>query len=144
MHKLMVKFIWQGRHWKYPNFVYGRPEDGGIGVHHFPTRIKTLRLTFLQMFIARNNNENAWYFQVHNIRTNALALHAEEVLKLNLNPARFPIMTPFYASALEAWHNVKPTVSPNLRSLEDLRRIPIWNSTLLNPHNLILTKLGTH
>ena len=37
MHKLTVNFIWQGKHWKHPNFVYGRLEDGGIGVHHLPT-----------------------------------------------------------------------------------------------------------
>jgi hypothetical protein len=134
MHKLMVKFIWQGRHWKYPNFVYGRPEDGGIGVHHLPIRINTLRFIFLQKFMARNNNENAWYFQANNIRKHAPALHAEEVLKLNPNTTRFPIMIPFYASVLEAWHNMKPTVNPNLQSLEDLSGIPMWNSTLLTSH----------
>jgi hypothetical protein len=26
MNKLMVHFIWQGRHWKHQNFVYGRPK----------------------------------------------------------------------------------------------------------------------
>jgi hypothetical protein len=55
----MVKFIWQGRHWKHPNFVYERLEDGGIGVHHLPTRIKTLRLFFLQNFIASSDRGNA-------------------------------------------------------------------------------------
>jgi hypothetical protein len=58
----------------------------------------------------------------------APALHAEAVLKLNFNPARFPILTPFYASALEAWHK------PNLKSLEELRHIPLHDSTPLTAH----------
>jgi hypothetical protein len=102
MHKLMVSFIWQGRHWKHHNFVYGMPEDGGIGVHHLPTRINTLRFILLHKFIARNDRENAWQFQAHNIRTYAPALHALDVLKLNLNPTCFPVMTTFYASTLKA------------------------------------------
>jgi hypothetical protein len=134
MHKLMVRFIWQGRRWKHPNFIYERPEDGGIGVRHLPTRINTLRFSFLQKFIARYDRKNAWYFQAHNIRTYAPALHAEDVLKLNLNPTRFPVMTPFYASALEAWYNMNPIDNPNLQSFEDLRRTPIRNSTLLTLH----------
>jgi hypothetical protein len=52
----MIQFIWQGHHWKHPNFVYGKLEDGGIGVHHLPSRIHTLRFNFLQKFIANNNN----------------------------------------------------------------------------------------
>jgi hypothetical protein len=36
------------------------------------------------------------------------------VLKLNLNPTCFPVMTTFYASTLKAWHNMNPTVNPNL------------------------------
>lgn len=64
----------------------------------------------------------------------APALHAEDMLKINLNPTCFPIVTPFYASTLEAWHNMKPTVNLNVQSLEDLRRIPMWNSILLTPH----------
>jgi hypothetical protein len=54
--------------------------------------------------------------------------------KLNLNPTRFPVMTPFYASALEAWYNMKPIVNSDLQYLEDLRRTPLRNSTLLTPH----------
>jgi hypothetical protein len=88
----------------------------------------------LQKFIARNNKENAWYFQEHDIRTYVPALHAGDMLKLNLNPIRFPLMTPFYASALETWHNMKPIVNPNLQSLEHSRCSPMWNSTLLTPH----------
>jgi hypothetical protein len=63
MHRLMVNFIWQGRHWKHPNFVYVRLEDGGICVHHLPTRIKTLRFSFLQNFTASSDRRDAWYFQ---------------------------------------------------------------------------------
>jgi hypothetical protein len=64
----------------------------------------------------------------------APALHAETVLKLNLNSARFPKLTPFYASALEAWHNIRPIVNPQLKSLEELRHIPLHDYTLLTPH----------
>jgi hypothetical protein len=88
MNKMMVKFIWQGKYWKHPNFVYGRPENGGIGVHHLPTRIKTLRFSFLQKIITRHNRQNAWYFQACNIQKYAPALHAEAVLQLNLNPTK--------------------------------------------------------
>jgi hypothetical protein len=88
MNKMMVKFIWQGKYWKHPYFVYGRPENGGIGVHHLPTRIKTLRFSFLQKVITRHNRQNAWYFQAYNIQKYAPALHAEAVLQLNLNPTR--------------------------------------------------------
>jgi hypothetical protein len=109
-------------------------EDGGIGVHHLPTPIKTIRFNFLQTFITRSDRETAWYFQAHNIRMYAPDLHAEAVLKLNLNSTRFPILTPFYVSALQAWHDIGPIVNPNLQSLEDLRHIPLRDSTLMTPY----------
>jgi hypothetical protein len=43
-------------------------------------------------------------------------------------------MQPFYASALQAWHNINPIQNPNLQSYDDLRNTPIQDSTLLNPH----------
>jgi hypothetical protein len=87
MHKMILNFTWQAKHWKHPNFVYGRMEDGGIVAHHLPTRIK---------------KQNAWYFQAHSIRLFAPALHAEAVLEMKLNPTRVSALTPFYASAIEA------------------------------------------
>jgi hypothetical protein len=39
VQRLMASFIWQERHLKLPNFVYGRQENGGIGVRHSLTRI---------------------------------------------------------------------------------------------------------
>jgi hypothetical protein len=43
-------------------------------------------------------------------------------------------MQPFYASALQAWHNITPIQRPNLKSYDDLRNTPIQDFTLLNPH----------
>jgi hypothetical protein len=134
MHKLIVNFIWQGKHWKHPNFIYGRPEDGGIGVHHLPTRINTIRFNFLQNFIGTQQRENTWHLQAHNIRMYDQALDAEAVLKLNLIPARFPKLTPFYASSLEAWRKIRRIVNPNIQSLVELRHVPLHDSTLLTPH----------
>jgi hypothetical protein len=54
MNRLIANFVWQGHHWKHPNFVYGRMEDGGIGVQHIRTRITILRLFFLQNFLVHN------------------------------------------------------------------------------------------
>jgi hypothetical protein len=130
----MVNFIWQGRHWKHPNFMYGGLEDGGTSVHHFPTHIKILRLSFLQNFIASSDRGNAWYFQAWNIKAYAQVPHAEDVLKIKLDPTRFQAMPPFYASALEAWHSMNTIVNPNIQSFADLKRTPIRNSTLLTPH----------
>jgi hypothetical protein len=116
----MANFIWQGRYWKHPNFVYGRLEDGGISVHHHPARIKTLRSSFLQDFIASSERGKPW-----NIRACAQVLHAEDMLKVKLNQTRFQAMPPHYSNALEAWHNINPIVNPNIQSVADLRRAPI-------------------
>jgi hypothetical protein len=43
-------------------------------------------------------------------------------------------MPPFYANALEAWHSICTIVTPNIQSVADPERPPIWNSTLLTPH----------
>jgi exonuclease III len=134
INKLMIQFTWQGQHWKHPNFVYAKLEDGGIGVHHLPSRIQTQRFTFLQKFIANNNRGNAWHFQAYNIRTYSPALQAEDILKLRLNPAKYSVMPPFYASAFKAWHTMTPIQNPNLQSYDDLRSTPIQESTLLTPH----------
>jgi exonuclease III len=134
IHKLFVHFIWQGRHWKHPNFVYGRQEDGGIGVFHLPTRVQTLRFHFLQKFVENTDRGNAWCLQAHNISMYDPALRAEDVLKLHLNLARCSAMQPFYANALAAWNNIHPIQNPNLQSFHDIHRTPIQNSTLLTPH----------
>jgi hypothetical protein len=55
----MIQFIWQGQHLKHPNFIFAKQEAGGIGVHHLPSRIQTLQLTFLQRFNANNDRGNA-------------------------------------------------------------------------------------
>ena len=41
-------------------------------------------------------------------------------------------MSPFYANALAAWHEINPKV--NIQDTAELRSIPIRNSTLLKPH----------
>jgi hypothetical protein len=133
INKLMTKFTWQGRHWMHPNFVYGHLRDGGIGVHHLPSRTQNLRFTFLQKFIA-NNRGNAWLFQSHNIWTYDPTLQAEDILKLKLNPSKYSVMPPFYASVLKAWHTMNPIQNPNLQSYDNLRRTPIQDSSLLTPH----------
>jgi hypothetical protein len=43
-------------------------------------------------------------------------------------------MPPSYATALDTWYNMAPIVNPNIQSIEALRGIPLWNSTLLTPH----------
>jgi hypothetical protein len=43
-------------------------------------------------------------------------------------------MPPFYPTALDAWYDIAPIVNPNIQSIEALRGIPLWNSTLLTPH----------
>jgi hypothetical protein len=108
----MIQFTWQGHHWKHPNVVYGKLEDGGIGVHHVPSRIQTLRFIFIQKLIANNNKGNAWMFQVYNIRAYATALQTEDILKLRLNPTKYSVMPPFYASAFRAWHTMTPIQNP--------------------------------
>jgi hypothetical protein len=50
INKFMIQFIWQGQHLKHPNFIFAKLEAGGIGVHHLPSRIQTLRFTFFQRF----------------------------------------------------------------------------------------------
>jgi hypothetical protein len=126
----MIQFTWQGHHWKQPNFVYGKLQDGGIGVHHLPSRIQTLRFTFIQKLIANNNKGNAWLFQAYNIRAYAPALQAENIIKLRLNPTKYSVMTPFCASAFKAWHTMTPIQNPNLQSYVNLKR-PTNNLTPL-------------
>jgi hypothetical protein len=67
-------------------------------------------------------------------RTYAQVPHAEDVLKLKLDPTRLQAMPPVYASALEAWHSMNTVINPSIQSFADLRRTPIQNSTLLTPH----------
>jgi hypothetical protein len=101
-HRLMVSFIWEGLHWRLPNFVHDRLENGGVDTNHFPTRIKTLRFSFLQNFIASSDTGIAWYFQAWRIRAYAQVLHAEDVLRLKLYSTRFQAMPPFMPTHLKA------------------------------------------
>ena len=132
MQKLMVKFIWHGKHWKHQSYVYATVQDGGIGVHHLLTRSKTLSFNFLQKFIASSDRDNARHLQEWNICKYECGLRAEDVLKLTLDPKKFQVMSPFYANALAAWHEINPKV--NIQDTAELRSIPIRNSTLLKPH----------
>jgi exonuclease III len=134
MGKMMINFIWSGQHLKHPNFVYGKLDSGGIGIHHLPSRIHTLRFDFLQNFINSTEKKHEWHFQAHNIQAYAPTLNAEDVLKLNLSPGRYLTLSPFYASALQAWHTLTPIQNPHIQSYDNLRTTPILNSTLLNPH----------
>jgi hypothetical protein len=118
MQKLMVNFIWQGKHWKHLNYIYATVQGGGIGVHHLLTRSKTLCFNFLQKFLINNNLDNTRYLQEWNIRKYECGLRAEDVLKLTLDPAKFHLLSPFYANALATWHEINPKVNPNIQSLE--------------------------
>jgi hypothetical protein len=59
---------------------------------------------------------------------------AENVRKLKFDPARFQAMPPFYANALEACHSMNTIVNTIIKSVADLRRTPIRNSTFTTPH----------
>lgn len=76
-----------------------------------PTRIETLRFSFLQNLTA-----------------------SSDVIKLKSDPTHLQPMPHFYANALEAWHIMNPIVNPNIQSAAHLRRTPVRTSSLLTPN----------
>lgn len=70
----------------------------------------------------------------------------EDVLMVNLNMARTETLAPFHVSALKVRSAVSPKPLHNLITVDVLRRVPLWDSALFNPHksgnNIVLTPGG--
>jgi hypothetical protein len=127
IHHMFANFIWNGRHWKYPHYVYAGVVDGGTGVKHLATRIVILRLPFLLQFRAEENRGHAWRFQAWNLLKYGPFQRPEDVLLVNLNEARIVTLAPFYVGALKAWATVNPRSLHSFKTVGELR-VPLWDS----------------
>jgi hypothetical protein len=120
---MFVNFIWNGRHWKYPHYVYAGMVDGGTGVEHLATW-----LSFLLQFMAEENRGQAWHYLAWNLLKYGPFQRPEDVLLVNLNEARIGTSAPIYVGALKEWAIVNPRPFHSLATVGELRRVPLWDS----------------
>jgi hypothetical protein len=105
----MTSFIWQGWHWKHPDFVYGCLENGRI-VCITSTLNQNPAVLFLAEFMHGNSR--------HGTSERMSKSFTQWTCLTEIGPNTLPSN----ANALQACHNMNPIVNPNIQSVPDVRR----------------------
>lgn len=136
VQKAMVNFIWQGKHWLHPNFLYAPIEDGGLGLTHLEAKVKSLRLKLIQDL--QNNHESqepGFLFHHYNMALygNSKPLHffmkkRDQIEMANLDN--------FYLNLLNAWYDIKPSLATSKFPLRILRETPLNGSMIIDTNQV--------
>lgn len=151
IQKAMINFIWQGKHWIHQNYIFATTERGGIGLTHLEAKIKSLRLKLIQD-IQNNLDSQEPVFLYHHynmsIYEKSTPIHFFIQQK---NITKMANLDDFYSSLLNAWHDIKPALVTKSFSLQTLREMPLFGSSIINQNeitiipewrNIRISKLG--
>jgi uncharacterized protein YcgL (UPF0745 family) len=136
IHKSMINFLWQKKHWLHPNNVFTPIQKGGLGLTHLGAKIFSLRLK-LAASLLQNPDSQDIITQLHHYKMSFyegvspihfFCQNKEEKLISNLDP--------FYQSLLLAWHSLDPKLDTNKFSLETIRKTPLYGSKIINEQQL--------
>lgn len=136
IQKIMVNFLWQGKHWVHPNFVFAPQEKGGLGLTHLGAKINSLRLKLSSNL--QNNYENQDPVnQLHHYQMSMYGrIHPYHFFSQEKNIVEMNNLDPFYQSLLTAWHNINPALSTSRFPLSIIRHTPLYGSQIVNPEEL--------
>lgn len=136
IHKAMVNFIWQGKHWLHSNYVFAPIERGGLGLTHLEAKLQSLRLKLATNLQSNFENEDPGY-QLHFYKmssyNNTTPQHFFSQKKQYIEMAN---LDTFYQSVLNAWHSISPKLLTTRFSVSTLRQTPLYGSNLINEEKL--------
>ena len=100
------KFIWSGKHWLHPNFLYFPLNDGGLGLQNVQVRLQLQRFKFLRDYLSSQQPTIT-----HDLTTAMLHEMYPRIpgpsLFLLDGSFRLTHFNPFYDSVLQVWTVLK-------------------------------------
>lgn len=140
VNKTAVDFVWQGKHWLHPNFIYAPIEMGGLGLTNIEAKIASLRLTLVNDL--QNNmasTEPGYLFHHHNMSL-LNNVPYQHFFNQEIDPAATANLTKFYRSLLHSWNSLQPTPVPSTIPLSLLKTTPLYGSKFIQEEKLKITQ----
>jgi len=136
IHKLLINFIWQGKHWLHPNYVFAPPEMGGIGLSHLQARINTIRLILASNLLEKQNSQDpSSAFHQYKMSYYGNIEHSHFFSK-EKQIADMKNLDPFYHSLLSAWYSLNPILINEKFSLPFIKKTPLFGTQLIKAEDL--------
>jgi exonuclease III len=136
INQIMVNFVWQGKHWLHPNYVYAPPEKGGIGLNHLEAKILSLRLT-LAYTIQKKLEAKEQDLHLHNYNLSLCGnISPQHIFTQHKDPIKMANLDPFYQSLLNAWHTINPQLITTTFPISFIRQTPLYGSKIVNEEEL--------
>lgn len=134
LQKLMVSFIWRGRHWLSSEHLHASIRQGGLGLVHLISKSRSFRIHLIQKLV-NHTEQSKWKVLVnHFLETSNSWKFTWQWFFLPQNKIPSANSYPFIQSLLDVMH-----ASPNItidsfpKSFPDVRKIPLTVSRLLRP-----------
>jgi exonuclease III len=129
--KLVIHYIWNGRHWLHPNYIYSPVSKGGLGVTHIPSRVNTFRMKFIQSYLeAENTSAASTLFQAYNFKKYDNLPSPQSIFIINHRSDLLSNLQPYYRKALETWQSFDVIPTTN-ETIAEVRSYPLWDCKLL-------------
>lgn len=114
LHRILIRFLWNGRHWKSQDHVFADPREGGLGLTNIFCRAATYRLRALTKFLSPDVDRNA-HFHLQEVNFNRYAPDSDFCTSV-LQPIRtdwLHRLQPFYRSIVKYWDEICPATTNN-------------------------------
>lgn len=142
--KAMINFVWQGKHWLHPNYLFSAVEIGGIGLTHLEAKVKSLRLKLVQHIQSNYVSEEPVFLYHHYNMSLYGKSSPQHFFMKEKDGIQMANLDYFYLSLLNAWHDIKPTLVTSSFSLQVLRETPLTGSLIVNTDQLKILPEWNH
>ncbi len=131
IQKEMINFMWQGKHWLHPNYVFSAIDKGGLELTNLQAKTNSLRL-HLAYKIQKNFASTEPTYLFHNYNLSLYGnVTPEHFFCKKKNPIEQMNLEDFYKSLLSAWHSIEPTPIATTIPARIIRTMPLYESMFL-------------
>lgn len=136
INKTMVNFVWQGKHWLHPNFLFANSEHGGMGLINLEAKINSLRLKLASdLQHSQDSQEPVHLFHHYNLWLCGANSHFH-FFSQEKNLIDMANLQIFYKSLLNAWHQINTDLKTKKFPLNIIRRMPLYGSKIIDQEKI--------
>lgn len=138
IHKHLINFIWQGKHWLHPNLLFAPLDKGGIGLNNLEAKTNTLRLSLISKLQENYSSTEPsivfHFYQMANYNnskpSHIFCQDKQEIEMTNLDS--------FYHSLMSTWYSIHPKLVTEKFTPEFIKKTPLFGTQIVKKEDLTI------
>lgn len=130
LQRLIISFVWSGRHWVHSSVCFRPHAVGGLALVHLESRLRAAQVQMWLRYLEGNSDNPAFAVSSAILRNACGAPFCRELIFLSEDVFGTLVLPPFYQAAVHAWFSLNPVLRLPLDSVAAVGSLPLRNSFL--------------